>query len=607
MASPSGGKLWDKSEPLDALIERFTVGDDYQLDSALVAADCVASLAHATMLAAIAVIAPGDLEQLRSGLLAALQQAEEGSFVIERADEDGHTALERFLTRHTAAGARIHTGRSRNDQVMAALRLYGRDALVALQRLVLDLADALLGFAAAHERRSMPGRTHTQIAMPSTLGLWAAAFAEELLDDLALLETCYRLTNRSPLGSAAGYGAPLPLDREQVAALLGCDGPVHNVLAAANSRGKLEAITLDALDQVAMTLSRLAQDLMLFSLPELGYVTLPVELCTGSSIMPHKRNPDGLELVRARAATVSGLAGGVKGIVRTLPSGYHRDLQETKRPYLQGFEIVAGQLSVMLLTVERLQVHDDALTRALTPELFATDTAFALVRGGMAFRDAYRAASGTEGGAMERDDLGAEAEAEAALARRTATGMEGGAMERDDLGAEAEAALARRTATGMEGGAMERADPGAEAKAALARRTATGMEGGAMERDDPGAEAEAALARRTATGMGGGAMGRDDLGAEAEAALARRTATGMEGGAMERADLGAEAEAALARRTATGTAGNLDLRGCRRRTAAERRRVDGEAARTGAALARLVGRPVQVCRGAWLHREAAGA
>ena len=429
MASRSGGKLWDKSEPLDALIERFTVGDDYQLDSALVAADCVASLAHATMLAAIAVITPGDLEELRSGLLAALQQAEEESFVIERADEDGHTALERFLTRHTAAGARIHTGRSRNDQVMAALRLYGRDALVALQRLVLDLADALLGFAAAHERRSMPGRTHTQIAMPSTLGLWAAAFAEELLDDLALLETCYRLTNRSPLGSAAGYGAPLPLDREQVAALLGCDGPVHNVLAAANSRGKLEAITLDALDQVAMTLSRLAQDLMLFSLPELGYVTLPVELCTGSSIMPHKRNPDGLELVRARAATVSGLAGGVKGIVRTLPSGYHRDLQETKRPYLQGFEIVAGQLSVMLLTVERLQVHDDALTRALTPELFATDTAFALVRGGMAFRDAYRAASGTEGGAMERDDLGAEA----ALARRTATGMEGGAMERDPI------------------------------------------------------------------------------------------------------------------------------------------------------------------------------
>ena len=495
MADTSGGKLWDKSEPLDALIERFTVGDDYQLDSALVAADCVASLAHATMLAAIEVITPGDLEELRTALLAALEQAEAGTFVIERADEDGHTALERFLTRHTAAGARIHTGRSRNDQVMAALRLYGRDALTALQSLVLDLADALLGFAADHERRSMPGRTHTQVAMPSTLGLWAAAFAEELLDDLALLETCYRLTNRSPLGSAAGYGVPLPLDREQVAALLGCDGPVHNVLAAANSRGKLEAVTLDALDQVAMTLSRLAQDLILFSLPEFGYVTLPVELCTGSSIMPHKRNPDGLELVRARAATVSGLAGAVKGIVRNLPSGYHRDLQETKRPYLQGLEMVAGQLRVMALTVDRLQVDDAALERALTPELFATEEAFALVRGGMAFRDAYRAAARADGE---------------------------GAAEGKDQGAEAEVALARGTATGMKGDVTEQADPRAEA------------------------------------------------------------------------------EMALARRTATGSAGNLGLAECRRRSAAERRRVDGNVARTGAALAGLVGRPVQVCREAWL-------
>ena len=481
MADTSGGKLWDKSEPLDALIERFTVGDDYRLDSALVAADCVASLAHATMLEAIKVITPGDLESLRGGLLAALEQAEAGAFVIERADEDGHTALERFLTGHTAAGARIHTGRSRNDQVMAALRLYGRDALTAQRGLVLDLVDSLLGFAAEHARRSMPGRTHTQIAMPSTLGLWAAAFAEELLDDLALLDTCYRLTNRSPLGSAAGYGAPLPLDREQVAELLGCDGPVHNVLAAANSRGKLEAVTLDALDQVAMTLSRLAQDLILFSLPELGYVTLPVELCTGSSIMPHKHNPDGLELVRARAATVSGLAGAVKGIVRNLPSGYHRDLQETKRPYLQALETVAGQLRVMVLTIDRLQVHDDALARALTPELFATDDAFALVRAGMAFRDAYRAAAG---------------------------------------------------------------------------------------------------------------------GSAASEASA----------AVDRGDLSEEAGAALARRTATGTAGNLDLSWCRRQAAAGRRRVDEDAARTGAALANLLGRPVQVCRGAWLStREVPGA
>jgi len=269
------------------------------------------------------------------------------------------------------------------------------------------------------------------------------------------------------------------------------------------ARGKLEAVTLDALDQVALSLSRLAQDLILFSLPELGYVTLPVELCTGSSIMPHKRNPDGLELVRARAATVSGLAGAVKGIVRNLPSGYHRDLQETKRPYLQALETVAGQLKVMRLTVDRLQVREEALARALTPELFATDGAFALVQGGMAFRDAYRAAAGA--------------------------GVAGSAPERGDLHTEA-------------------------------------------------------------------------------AASARRTGAGAVGEGPERDDLRADAEQAMALRTSTGTAGNLDLPGCRRRSAVERRRVDGAAARVGAALVRLAGRPVQVCRSAWLApREGPGA
>ena len=383
-------KLWDKNEPLEQLIERFTVGDDFRLDAALVAADCAASLAHATMLAGIGVLSAAELGELRAALLEALALAERNRFTIAPADEDGHTALEKFLTARTAAGGKIHTGRSRNDQVMAALRLYGREALVELQRALLDLAATLLAFARRHQQVAMPGRTHSQVAMPSSLGLWAAAFAEELLDDLALIAPCYRLTNRSPLGSAAGYGVPLPLDREQVAALLGFDAPIHNVLAAGNSRGKLEAATLDALDQAALTLSRLAQDLILFSLPELGYVALPVELCTGSSIMPHKRNPDGLELVRARAATVSGHAAAVKGIVRNLPSGYHRDLQETKRPYLEALEIVLGQARVMRLTIERLQVNEAAVARALTPELFTTDAAFALVRQGTAFRDAYR-------------------------------------------------------------------------------------------------------------------------------------------------------------------------------------------------------------------------
>ena len=462
------------------MIEQFTVGDDYRLDRALVAADCAASLAHAVMLAEIGVLTAAELDALRAALLAALEQAERGAFAIEPGDEDGHTALERFLTARTAAGARIHTGRSRNDQVMAALRLYGREALTELQRCLLDLAGALLAFAGRHELVTMPGRTHTQVAMPSSLGLWAAAFAEELLDDLALVATCYRLTNRSPLGSAAGYGVPLPLDRERVAALLGFDGPIHNVLAAGNSRGKLEAITLDALDQVALTLSRLAQDLILFSLPELGYVSLPVELCTGSSIMPHKRNPDGLELVRAKAATVSGHAAAVKGIVRNLPSGYHRDLQETKRPYLQALEIVRSQLLVLALTVERLQVHEQALARALTPELFATDAAFDLVRRGMAFRAAYRATAA-----------------------------------------------------------------------------------GAAAAPVSGSTAGPAVVEAAAAGSG---------------------------------SLEQQAAAALDRRTALGTAGRLELDACRRRVAAERRRVEQAAARGAAALADLLGRPARTYR-----------
>ena len=457
------GKLWDKNEPLERLIERFTVGDDCRLDAALVAADCAASLAHAIMLAGIGVLTPAELGELRAALLEALALAERDRFTIAPADEDGHTALEKFLTARTAAGGKIHTGRSRNDQVMAALRLYGREALVELQRALLDLAAALLAFARRHQQVAMPGRTHSQVAMPSSLGLWAAAFAEELLDDLALIAPCYRLTNRSPLGSAAGYGVPLPLDREQVAALLGFDAPIHNVLAAGNSRGKLEAATLDALDQAALTMSRLAQDLILFSLPELGYVALPVELCTGSSIMPHKRNPDGLELVRARAATVSGHAAAVKGIVRNLPSGYHRDLQETKRPYLEALEIVLGQARVMQLTIERLQVNAAAVARALTPDLFATDAAFALVRQGAAFRDAYRQTA-----TALQQAAGAAPGAGGASATATTAGAAPGAG-----GASATATTAGTAAVPGAGGASATVQAGA----AQAQRTATGTAG----------------------------------------------------------------------------------------------------------------------------------
>jgi argininosuccinate lyase len=407
------------------------VGDDYQLDVRLVPADCVASLAHAEMLASVDIISQKELIEIRSALVKAIELSRRGKFRIDICDEDGQTALEQFVTKRTKAGMRIHSGRSRNDQVMAALRLFGRDALAKLQGSILNLSQTLLAFASRYEFTVVPGRTHSQIAMPSTLGLWAASFADELIDDIALMATCYRLTNLCPLGSAAGYGTPLPLDREMVANLLGCDGPVHNVLSAANSRGKLEAVTLDVLDQVSMTVSRLAQDLILFSLPELGYVTLPVELCTGSSIMPHKHNPDALELVRAKAAEISGLSSTVKSIVRNLPSGYHRDLQATKGPYLKAFDIVSGQVDVMTLTINRLQVCESALRKSLTPELFATDHAFDLVKEGVAFRKAYQVA------ADEVDRLSSDSTNELKIS--------------EEMNIRARKALAKRTATGSPG------------------------------------------------------------------------------------------------------------------------------------------------------------
>ena len=389
-AGSTAGKLWDKGERLDALIDRFTVADDYLLDSQLAGADCVASMAHAEMLHRVGLLSARELADLRRALAQALALAEAGQFPIKAADEDVHTALEGFLSSATDAGAKIHTGRSRNDQVMAALRLVGREALLAVQTEALQLATALTSLATAYPDTPMAGRTHLQPAMPSSVALWAQAFAEEVLDDLLLADTAFRLTNRSPLGSAAGYGVPLPLDRQFVAQALGFDSVHHNVLAASNARGKLEAITLEALEQLALTLSRLSQDLILFSLGEIGYFTLPKELCTGSSIMPQKRNPDALELVRAKTATLGGFAVAVKGILRNLPSGYSRDLQETKRPYLSGLANAVLMARVMGVTITRLQVNEPALRASVSVRVLATDRAYQLVQAGTPFRDAYR-------------------------------------------------------------------------------------------------------------------------------------------------------------------------------------------------------------------------
>ena len=384
-------KLWQKGVPMHSLIERFTVGEDPRLDLALVGADCLASMAHAAMLEKIGILSAAELAGLREGLSEIIRLNAAGRFRIETAEEDCHTAIENFLVaRLGEAGKKIHTGRSRNDQVIAALRLYSRAFLLEFQRAAQGLVGTLLEFARLQERVPMPGRTHMQPAMPSSVGLWAAAYAEELLDDLALAWAAYELNDACPLGSAASYGVPLPLDREMVADLLAFSRVQNNVLAANNSRGKTESVILDAVEQVMLTLSRLAQDLILFSMPEFRYFTLPEELCAGSSIMPQKRNPDLLELVRAKAAAVSARSVQLKSILRAMPSGYNRDLQETKGAFMEGCADGLASVQVVDLLVGRLGVDEGRLLKGFTPEIFAADRALQLAAAGTPFRDAYR-------------------------------------------------------------------------------------------------------------------------------------------------------------------------------------------------------------------------
>ena len=399
-------KLWQKNSELEALVERFTVGDDYAVDRSLVAADCVASMAHAIMLYKIGILGDRELVDLKYALVEILHRDEKQEFVIHPSDEDCHTAIENYLVKSLGeAGKKIHTGRSRNDQVIAALRLFARGFLLQFQKACLDLAALLQGFAARNSLVPMPGRTHMQIAMPSSVGLWAGAFCEEMLDNLLLIDAAYTLNNASPLGAAASYGVPLPLEREMVAELLGFERVQNNVLYVNNSRGKVEAVILDAVEQVMLTLSKLAQDMIFFSLPEFGYFSLPDEVCTGSSIMPQKKNPDVLELIRARAATLSSLSQQVKAVIRSLPSGYNRDFQETKAPFVQGIRLGMISVRVMELVIGRLKVHREALAAGFRPEIYATDYALELVRQGVPFRDAYRRVAADLDSLKQRDPV----------------------------------------------------------------------------------------------------------------------------------------------------------------------------------------------------------
>jgi argininosuccinate lyase len=378
-------------QKVDAAVEGFTVGNDYVLDGRLVEADCFGSAGHASGLREIGFLKDDEYAKLVDGLRQIVEQARAGSFAIAREQEDVHTAIEAHLTRTRGeVGKRIHAGRSRNDQVVCATRLFGKWELLKLARSIVTLARTAAELAGRYAGIPMVGRTHMQRAMPSSVGLWLGALAEALADDLRLLWSAYELNDQCPLGSAASYGVPVALDRDHVAGVLGFGAVQNNVLYVANARGKIEAAVLNVCVQVMVDLSRYAQDVMLFSMPEFGYFSVPVEFCTGSSIMPQKRNPCVLELVRARTATVIAEHDRLVGIVKCLPTGYNRDGQETKEPFLKGLDTTLASVEIFEPTLRRLEVHEDRLVAAFHPEVFATDVALELVVGGMPFRDAYR-------------------------------------------------------------------------------------------------------------------------------------------------------------------------------------------------------------------------
>ena len=384
-------RLWDKGTPLDERVLRYTAGEDYRLDERLVAYDVRASIAHAEMLHAQKLLSAADLDAIRSGLTALAAEHERGDWRIELADEDGQTALERRLSeRIGAAGARIHLGRSRNDQVLTALRLYLRDAIAALVAGTEQASRALDELAAREPSTALPGYTHLQQAMPSSVALWAGGFAAELRDDALGLGQVLRRADLSPLGSAAGYGTPgLPVDREATRAALGFASVHAPVTAVQLSRGKAESQLLFEVTLLLQDLGRLAADVLLFATSEFGFVSLGEAFTTGSSIMPQKRNPDVFELIRGRTATAQGCLLEALAVCAKLPSGYHRDLQLLKFPLFRGIDLALETLAIVPAAVASLTFHPERIR--LDESIHAAEEANRLVIAeGIPFREAYR-------------------------------------------------------------------------------------------------------------------------------------------------------------------------------------------------------------------------
>ena len=384
-------KLWEKNYEINKEIERFTVGRDREMDLYLAKYDVLGSMAHITMLESIGLLEKDELRQLLAELRNIYAVCERGEFQIEDGIEDVHSQVELMLTRRLGdMGKKIHSGRSRNDQVLVDLKLFTRSQLIEIAQLVKTLFDELIQKSNQFKDVLMPGYTHLQVAMPSSFGLWFGAYAESLTDDMLFLQAAYRMTNRNPLGSAAGYGSSFPLNRQMTTDLLGFDSMDYNVVYAQMGRGKTERNVGFALATIAGTLAKLAFDACLFNSQNFSFVKLPKECTTGSSIMPHKKNPDVFELIRAKCNKLQALPQQVTLIMNNLPVGYFRDLQIIKEVFLPAFDELKDCLQMTAYIINKIEVNEHILDNTMYDPIFSVEEVNRLAASGTPFRDAYK-------------------------------------------------------------------------------------------------------------------------------------------------------------------------------------------------------------------------
>jgi argininosuccinate lyase len=388
-------KLWQKATASKIEVEQFTVGRDPEFDILLAPYDVLGSMAHATMLASIGLLKKEENALLQRGLKEIYDEIEQGKFVIETGVEDVHSQVELLLTqRYGEVGKKLHSGRSRNDQVLVDLKLFYRDAIRELVDEASTLAAQLIQLAENHKQDLMPGYTHTQLAMPSSFGLWFGSFAESLSEDLALLQVAFDLSNKNPLGSAAGYGSSFPLNRTMTTQLLGFGDLHHNVINAQNSRGKTERTLAFALAGMAGTLNKLSSDVCLFCNQHFAFISFPDDLTTGSSIMPHKKNPDVFELIRAKTNQIQGLPSTIGQLLGNLTTGYHRDMQLLKEEIFPALSTIRSCLQMSKFMLQSIQVRKNILDDPFYMHLFSVEVVNELVLQGVPFRDAYKQVGG---------------------------------------------------------------------------------------------------------------------------------------------------------------------------------------------------------------------